>query len=57
MEVSIIWDMTFFSVLPVYATFSEKYFVFVSRIAYSEDKSSKVLRNSGKFLLDYTASH
>lgn len=56
-EVSVVWDMTFFSLVQIYTTVSEKYVVFVTRIAYSEDRGGRVLRNVGKFLLDCTASH
>lgn len=56
-EVSVVWDMTFFSLVQIYTTVLEKYVVFVTRVAYSEDRGSRILRNVGKFLLDYTASH
>jgi len=57
MDVSIVWDMTFFCVVQIYNTVSEKYVVFFLRVVYSEDRGGRDLRNVGKFLLNYTASH
>ena len=49
--------MTFFCVVQIYTTGSEKYVFFVPRIAYPEDRGDRDLRNVGKFLLNYTASY
>jgi hypothetical protein len=54
---SFVWDMNFCSLVQIYTTFSKKYVVFVPMIAFSEDRGSRALRNFGKFLLGYTASH
>jgi hypothetical protein len=57
MKVSNFWDMTLFCVVQIYNTVSEKYVVFVSRVAYSEDRGCRDLRNVGKCLLIYMVSH
>jgi len=54
---NIVRDMTFFCVVQIYTTVSEKYVFFISMVAYSENRGGRDLRNVGKFLLNYTASH